>query len=73
MENSREIERQAVIIVHGMGEQRPMETLRSFVVKSEVEKSNVDEKRAVLRSQPVFLQNYSGAIFYYIFHPFKNQ
>ena len=54
MESSREIERQAVIIVHGMGEQRPMETLRSFVrgVKSELEKSNVNEKRAVLRSQP---------------------
>lgn len=28
---SRDIKRQAVVIIHGMGEQRPMNTLRSFV------------------------------------------
>lgn len=48
------IERQAVIIVHGMGEQRPTVTLREFVngVKWELERSDEREKKSKVRSKP---------------------
>ncbi|OKS86723.1 alpha/beta hydrolase [Mucilaginibacter polytrichastri] len=45
---------QAVIIVHGMGEQRPMDTLRGFVegVKWQMEQNDPSEKNAKVRSKP---------------------
>jgi len=48
------IGRQAVIVVHGMGEQRPMDTLRDFVkgVKSKLEENNAREKDSTIRSKP---------------------
>jgi len=49
------IERQAVVVVHGMGEQRPMDTLRSFVngVKSELElRHPKTEPFSTVRSKP---------------------
>lgn len=48
------IDRQAVIIVHGMGEQRPMDTLRSFVkgVKWQMEQLDPDETVTKVRSKP---------------------
>lgn len=48
-----EIKRQAVIIIHGMGEQRPMESLRNFTngVKQYLGQINAQEKKATLRSK----------------------
>ena len=48
------IDRQAVIIVHGMGEQRPMDTLRGFVdgVKWQMEQNDPGEAKAKVRSKP---------------------
>jgi hypothetical protein len=48
------IKRQAVIVIHGMGEQRPMETLRSFVkgVKVALERADPLEKKSTVRSKP---------------------
>jgi len=50
----QKIKRQAVVVIHGMGEQRPMETLRSFVsgVKAVLEQTDPDEKRSTVRSKP---------------------
>lgn len=52
--NGRHEQRQAVIIIHGIGEQRPMDTLRSFVdsIKKFLEASDASEKNTVLRSKP---------------------
>lgn len=46
-------DRQAVVIIHGMGEQRPMDTLRDFVdgVKSQMEKVDPSEKKVKVRSK----------------------
>lgn len=54
MTKENKIKRQAVVVVHGMGEQRPMETLRSFVygVKEELEKRDEAEKYSTIRSKP---------------------
>lgn len=44
----------AVVVVHGMGEQRPMDTLREFVdgVKWQLEKNDQAEAAAKVRSKP---------------------
>jgi len=55
MVSKKNINRQAVVVVHGMGEQRPMETLRGFVegVKSELERRYpATEPSSTLRSKP---------------------
>lgn len=54
MNSTKDFKRQAVIIIHGMGEQRPMDTLRSFVegIKSYLEKHDESEKNTVVRSKP---------------------
>jgi hypothetical protein len=54
MARSTKIRRQAVIVIHGMGEQRPMDTLRSFVagVKQELENCDPAEKNSTVRSKP---------------------
>ena len=46
--------RQAVIVIHGMGEQRPMDTLRGFVngVKAQMEAEDKTEIGIKVRSQP---------------------
>jgi len=51
---SPKIKRIAVVVVHGMGEQRPMDTLRSFVagVKWQLEQQDADEKSVKVRSKP---------------------
>lgn len=50
----RKIERQAVVIIHGMGEQRPTSTLRDFVegVKWQMERSDPKENNSKVRSKP---------------------
>jgi hypothetical protein len=57
--NQHKINRQAVIVIHGMGEQRPMDTLRSFVdgVKGRLEKEDDDEKMSTVRSKPDSIGN----------------
>ncbi|NUN99082.1 MAG: hypothetical protein HUU01_00550 [Saprospiraceae bacterium] len=47
------VNRQAVVIIHGMGEQRPMDTLRSFVnaIKKHLEDLDDSEKNTRLRSK----------------------
>lgn len=52
--SSTEINRQAVVVIHGMGEQKPMDTLRDFVngIKSYLEQTDESEKHTVLRSKP---------------------
>ncbi|MFD0765465.1 hypothetical protein ACFQZI_11430 [Mucilaginibacter lutimaris] len=47
------INRQAVVVIHGMGEQRPMETLRSFVsgIRSIMTEDDA-EKKSTVRSKP---------------------
>lgn len=54
MDSNQEIQRQAVVFIHGMGEQRPMDTLRSFVkgVQSLLLQKDESEKNAVIRSKP---------------------
>jgi hypothetical protein len=54
MEGPGKIKRQAVVVIHGMGEQRPMDTLRNFVagVKEQLEKNDPAEKDSVVRSKP---------------------
>lgn len=54
MDNQSEIKRQAVIIIHGMGEQRPMDTLRSFVdsLKNHLGEQDDSEKKARVWSKP---------------------
>lgn len=54
MKELPKVKRQAVIVIHGLGEQRPMETLRSFVkgVQSALEDGMPEDKKAILRSQP---------------------
>jgi hypothetical protein len=49
-----EINRQAVIIIHGMGEQRPMDTLRGFVdgIKWQMEQDDPTEVGVNIRSKP---------------------
>jgi hypothetical protein len=56
---AQKINRQAVVVIHGMGEQRPMETLRSFVkgVKAVLEASDPSEKRSTVRSKPDSIGN----------------
>ncbi|OCX54259.1 hypothetical protein BEL04_08355 [Mucilaginibacter sp. PPCGB 2223] len=51
---NKKIKRIAVVVVHGMGEQRPMDTLRSFVagVKWQLETLDADEKNVKVRSKP---------------------
>lgn len=46
--------RQAVIIIHGMGEQRPMDTLRSFVdsLKNHLGKNDITERNTNIWSKP---------------------
>lgn len=46
--------RQAVVIIHGIGEQRPMDTLRSFVtgIKAYLTLTDPTEQTSVLRSKP---------------------
>ncbi|MCX2484627.1 hypothetical protein [Pedobacter sp. MR2016-24] len=48
------IKRQAVIVIHGMGEQRPTDTLRSFVdgVKWQMEQNDPSEVNVKVRSKP---------------------
>ncbi|WP_442587224.1 hypothetical protein ACSBL2_14375 [Pedobacter sp. AW31-3R] len=48
------ISRQAVVVIHGMGEQRPMETLRSFVdgVHARLIADDPNEATAIVRSKP---------------------
>jgi hypothetical protein len=48
------IDRQAVIIIHGIGEQKPMDTLRSFAegIRKYLSKTDVTEQTATLRSKP---------------------
>jgi len=50
----KNIERQAVVIIHGMGEQRPTTTLREFVkgVKWQMEQFDSREKDSKIRSKP---------------------
>jgi hypothetical protein len=47
------VKRQAVVVIHGMGEHRPMQTLRSFVdgVKHTLETLDDREKKSTLRSK----------------------
>jgi hypothetical protein len=56
MSETYNIKRQAVVIIHGIGEQRPMETLRGFVkgIKAELEAGDnaQAEKRSTVRSKP---------------------
>jgi hypothetical protein len=56
MSEPYKIRRQAVVMIHGIGEQRPMETLRAFVkgIKSELESGDNAraEKRSTVRSKP---------------------
>lgn len=49
----KKIDRQAVVIIHGMGEQRPMDTLRDFVngVKWQMEQLDPAEKIGKIRSK----------------------
>ncbi|MGQ2981882.1 hypothetical protein [Flavobacterium sp.] len=49
----KKIDRQAVVIIHGMGEQRPMDTLRDFVngVKWQMEQLDPSEKIVKIRSK----------------------
>jgi hypothetical protein len=55
MRETYQIKRQAVVVIHGIGEQRPMETLRGFVkgIKAELEKGPYAEleKRSTIRSK----------------------
>jgi hypothetical protein len=48
------IKKQAVVVIHGMGEQRPMDTLRSFVdsVKTHLSKTDNSEINTTVRSKP---------------------
>lgn len=48
------IKRQAVVVIHGIGEQRPMDTLRSFVknIKGYLEKHDYTEVNTTVRSKP---------------------
>ena len=52
--SEHKIERQAVVIIHGMGEQRPMDTLRSFVdgIKHHLSATDPSEAHTVVRSKP---------------------
>jgi hypothetical protein len=52
--SKHENKRQAVVIIHGMGEQRPMDTLRSFVegIRQYLLKTDESEKNTVIRSKP---------------------
>ncbi len=54
MEFEKTIKRQAVVVIHGIGEQRPMETLRGFVsgVKQKLEELDEAEKKSTVRSKP---------------------
>lgn len=54
METTNRFVRQAVVIIHGMGEQKPMDTLRSFVngIKDNLQKSDESEKNTKIRSKP---------------------
>jgi pimeloyl-ACP methyl ester carboxylesterase len=53
------VRRQAVVIIHGIGEQRPMETLRRFVqgVKSVLNAQGEAEQRSTIRSKPDSIGN----------------
>jgi hypothetical protein len=53
-EKNKKKERQAVVIIHGMGEQRPMDTLRNFAqsIKNHLSKTDATEKTSTLRSKP---------------------
>ena len=54
MSITNNIKRQAVVVIHGAGKPRPMETLRNFVaaVKQELEDDDYNEQRATVRSKP---------------------
>ncbi len=54
MVSKHDNKRQAVVIIHGMGEQRPMDTLRSFVegIRQYLLKTDESEKNTVIRSKP---------------------
>ena len=52
--NNKKIERQAVVIIHGMGEQKPMDTLRNFAknIKNHLSTTDETERTSTLRSKP---------------------
>ncbi|MBK9425800.1 MAG: hypothetical protein IPN54_17065 [Bacteroidetes bacterium] len=54
MKLQNEKTRQAVVLIHGMGEQRPMDNLRSFVqsIRSNLVNSDISEKNTKIRSKP---------------------
>lgn len=54
MKTEGKIERQAVVVIHGIGEQRPMDTLREFVtgIKQTLEANDELEKASTVRSKP---------------------
>lgn len=54
MKDAKDFTRQAVVLLHGMGEQRPMDTLRSFVenVKEHLCLSDSSEVNTIIRSKP---------------------
>jgi len=55
--DSRRKPRQAVIVMHGIGEQRPMETLRSFVDAVLDQKPSTSQADAAYYSKPDFLSD----------------